>query len=226
MTDTPGAAAVPAGWYADSTVPGQLRWWSGAEWTEHVSAPSIGAAPNNGAAPNIGAAPYTGAVPMRPALPSDRPIYSVFIWLIVLMPLLSYAAIFAWQPNFDYLSSGAISSGAYLTAMFTPGYFAVIFAGWIIYGLSAVFAWRDVVWLRAQGVVRPFPWPWVFLSSLAYVIGRSVIVHRVAAPRGRVPIWVMIAVLVVGFIVAIAWTVTLMSGIMAHLPTYSGQYTG
>jgi uncharacterized RDD family membrane protein YckC len=25
------------GWYADPTVPGQLRWWDGAHWSDHVS---------------------------------------------------------------------------------------------------------------------------------------------------------------------------------------------
>lgn len=31
----PGMA--PAGWYADATGHGQLRWWDGAQWTEHIS---------------------------------------------------------------------------------------------------------------------------------------------------------------------------------------------
>lgn len=29
------ATLPPAGWYADSTVPGQERWWDGQGWTEH-----------------------------------------------------------------------------------------------------------------------------------------------------------------------------------------------
>ncbi|MEO6116192.1 MAG: DUF2510 domain-containing protein [Pseudolysinimonas sp.] len=212
MSDTaPSAAAVPPGWYADATVPGQMRWWSGTEWTEHV------------------AAPYSGAPLARPVLPADRPVYSVFIWLIVLLPLLTYGSLFAWQPNFDYLSNPSDPTSIYGSiygSILTPGYFVIIFGSWIVYGLTAVFAWRDVVWLRAQGVVRPFPWPWVFLSSLAYVIGRSVIVHRVAAPRGRTPIWVLIAVIAVGFIVSTVWTFSFMAGMLAHFPNYSGQYTG
>ena len=202
---TPAAAAVPPGWYDDGTGSGQQRWWSGVEWTEHVATPTV---------------------IVRPLLPADRPVYSVWIWLIVLLPLLSLGSFFLWQPNFDYLSSpGSLATpgyeSRYLSSMFTPGYFVLLFGGWILYGLTAVFAWRDAVWLRKQGVVRPFAWPWVFLYSPAYVIGRSVIVRRVAAPRGLAPIWVLIAVVVLGFVVAIVWTVSLMSGMLSHLPDYS-----
>ena len=201
MSENPAPAPTPPGWYPDGTGTGQLRWWSGAEWTADISTP------------------YTGLVPARPTLPADRPVYSVFIWLIVLMPLVACALLFAWQPDFTFSSRSALANPY---SFITPGYFLIIFGSWIIYGLSALFAWRDVVWLRAQGVVRPFPWPWIFLSTLVYVIGRSVIVHRVAAPRGRAPIWVLIGVVVVGFAVAIAWSVLLFSGIMSKLPDLSG----
>lgn len=36
MTDAPGA---PAGWYADSEVPGGMRYWDGAAWTAHRRPP-------------------------------------------------------------------------------------------------------------------------------------------------------------------------------------------
>jgi len=205
---TPAAAAVPPGWYDDGTGSGQQRWWSGVEWTEHVATPTV---------------------IVRPLLPADRPVYSVWIWLIVLLPLLSLGSFFLWQPNFDYLSSpGSLATpgyeSRYLSSMFTPGYFVILGLSFVSYGLTALFAWRDSIWLRAQGVVRPFSWPWVFIPSyggLVYVIGRSVIVRRVAAPRGLAPIWVLIAVVVLGFVVAIVWTLSLMSGMLSHLPDYS-----
>jgi hypothetical protein len=212
MSETP-AAATPPGWYDDGSGSGRMRWWSGVEWTEHVAAPSA------------------AGRPVRPALPSDRPVYNVWIWLIVLLPLLSYASLLLWRPNFDYLGAvsapGSVASAysSMYSSILSPGYFAILFLGWIVYGLTAVFAWRDVVWLRAQGVVRPFSWPWVFLGGVVYVIGRSVIVHRVAKPRGRAPIWVLIAVIAFGFLISIVWTGMMMSSIMSHLPSYSGQYS-
>jgi hypothetical protein len=201
MTELP-AAAIPAGWYADATTPGLMRWWDGTTWTEHTAAA-------------VSVAPYTGAVAERPQLPADRPIYSPFIWLIVLLPLVSLLLFLVWQPDVRYTDYGVGGTPRVdPSSIYTPTYFLSGAVGWLIYGLLVFFAYRDVVWLKRQGVVRPFHWAWAFLSSLVYVIGRSVIVHRVAAPRGRSPIWVAIGVLVLGFIVGIAWTASLMSEMM------------
>ena len=200
---------IPPGWYDEGNGSGQMRWWSGADWTEHV------------------AAPVAAAAPVRPALAADRPIYSVWIWLVVLLPLLSYISFLFYRPDFSYLSSTDYLNDPmafqahYMAEVFSPAYVVILLTGWLSYGLMVVFAWRDVVWLRKQGVVRPFHWAWTFLNSWVYIIGRSVIVYGVARPRGRAPIWVLIAVAVVGFTVSIVWTVSIMGGMLSHVPDYS-----
>jgi len=218
-------ASIPPGWYDEGTGSGLMRWWSGAGWTEHVAVPVAGPASGPAVAPTAG--PVAMAAPVRPALPADRPVYSVWIWLVVLLPLLSYISLLFYRPDFSYLSSSdylddpLAFQSHYLASLFTPAYVVILLTGWLVYGLMVVFAWRDVVWLRTQGVVRPFHWAWTFLNSWVYIIGRSVIVYGVARPRGRAPIWVLVAVAVVGFAVSIIWTVSMMGDMMSHLPDFS-----
>jgi hypothetical protein len=40
--DVPNVAVAspPPGWYSDPVGDGSIRWWSGAQWTHHVAAPS------------------------------------------------------------------------------------------------------------------------------------------------------------------------------------------
>jgi predicted RNase H-like nuclease len=41
--------APAAAWYPDPQTPGQVRWWDGTNWTEHVSVPAPAAVPENAA---------------------------------------------------------------------------------------------------------------------------------------------------------------------------------
>jgi FtsH-binding integral membrane protein len=66
---------------------------------------------------------------------------------------------------------------------------------------------------------RPFHFAWVFLSSVVYVISRSVVVRR-RTGRGIAPMWVSIAGLVLSFIFTIYITAAMMSAIFATIPTY------
>ncbi len=155
----------------------------------------------------------------RPHVDPSTPIYGPFIWLIVLLPLLSLAALFLYQPQFQYEFVGPGNMPVIVTrTVFTPGYLLLLLSGLVVYGLNALFAYLDRGRLIAAGVQRPFPWPWVFLSSPVYVIGRSVIVHRVARPRGLSPIWVLIGVLVVSFVVTIVWTALFVARLVSQLP--------
>lgn len=193
MTD---ATPTPAGWYADASAAGQLRWWDGTAWTEHVAA----------------------ANPLeRPTLPAGAKIYSPFIWLVVFLPLLTLPLLFTWQPSFRFVTGPDGTMTVDRTSMYGPGYFLMVAAGWILYGLSVFFAYRDWRALHAAGVVRPFHWAWTFLNPLVYIIGRSVIVRRVARPRGLAPIWAYIGVVVVSLVVTSIWTVQLVSQMLSAI---------
>jgi hypothetical protein len=78
-------------------------------------------------------------------------------------------------------------------------------ASFLLYGLSVFFAFLDRQRLLKSGVVRPFHWAWAFLSALVYVIGRSVIVNKVAPKRGLWPVWATIAVFVISMVVTGIW---------------------
>jgi hypothetical protein len=123
-------------------------------WTEHYQPPAYGQ-PVGYSQPVYAPEP----VPERPLLPAGTPIYSVFIWLVTLLPLVTYIILPFWNP-FSGLpqirSSRDLQTLAHPLALLGWGYFAIIIVGWISYGLIVVFAWRDYRQLERVGVVRPF----------------------------------------------------------------------
>ncbi len=184
MTSPANEATVPPGWYPSPSGSPQLQWWDGTAWTEYFGGSSV---PN----PSL----------VRPEIGLGTPVYNPFIWLIVLLPLLSTGLQLAWNPVLRYQYIGrehlrTLDPGA----LYTPGYFLLLAAGFVIYAVSVLLAYLDPRRLTRDGVVRPFHWAWAFLSATVYIIGRSVIVHKVAPRRGLIPIWVLIAVVVISFI--------------------------
>lgn len=142
----------------------------------------------------------------RPPLRQGAPIYGWAIWLVTLLPYVAFALELAWYPTYQYRT--VVSGGRHvqmldLGSVFTPLYFATMVSGILAYGLAVWFAYLDHRRLEAEGVVRPFHWAWTFLSSIVYVIGRSVIVHQVARPRGLAPVWVFAAAFVLANILMI-----------------------
>ena len=234
MTNTD--AHVPAGWYPDPSGAQQLRWWDGTQWTAHF-APLAGAAqaqqqpvqpqpvyaqqPAYPQQPGYAQQPAYGQTyaPVRPRLADGARIYNVYIWLVVALPFVSLVLLPFYQPHFDVVATehGYTSYGNPF-GMFGPMYFAIVGIGFLAYALSVVFSWLDYRELERIGVVRPFHWAWTFLSALVYVIGRSVIVRRVAPGRGLAPIWVTIGLYVLSLIVTIAWTVSFVSTMVHDLP--------
>jgi hypothetical protein len=204
VTDTQN---VPAGWYPDPNAPGGQRWWDGTAWTEHVS----------------GAAGYQ---PFAPATaPAGTRTGTVWIWLIVLLPLLSLLSLFIidWKAYIDESLAAALSddprdaTNASFALFRQPGYLLSGLLGWIIYGVTVAFAALDVRELKRRGVPQPFHWAFAFLTSTVYVIGRSVVVRR-RTGGGLAPLWVWIGMLAVSVIASIVLAALIVSYTAQVLP--------
>lgn len=201
MSTSGNIPAAPAGWYADPAGTGRLRWWDGSAWSDQFSTPSQ----------------QVPVVLQRPLLRRDAPVYSPLIWVITLLPLLSTVLLLLWNPEFRFIVVGRRRT-LDPWSLFTPAYFLILFSGLATYVASVLLAYFDSERLRRDGVVRPFHWAWSFLSSAVYVIGRSVIMSKVARGRGLAPIWVLIGVVVLNIVVANIKMSALMSSMIATIP--------
>lgn len=186
----------PAGWFPDPWGGPGTRWWDGQQWTEHTSDP---------------AQVYASVEPRR--VDPATPIYTPFIWLIVLLPLVSIIVLLFWDID-AYMNSALVSADDPFAQYRDPGYLLIQGMSWLLYALSVLFAFLDRRALLQRGFDRPFHWAWTFLGSAVYVIGRSVIVRR-RSGNGLLPIWVMIGVSVVSLIVATVKIVGAMSSMMS-----------
>ncbi len=194
---------TPAGWYRDPTGEAGYRWWDGYAWSSSTSPdPAAGRPGPSGMPPSM--PPMSSYVTSaRPQLPPDRPIYGVLIWLITLLPLLSWPLSLVYQPHFRIIT---VENGVRTIdplSIYTPGYFAVSGVSLAIYIVTIVLAFRDQRWLVKQGVVRPFAWGWAFLQPV-YIIGRSVIVNGVTPKHALWPVWVLIVIEVVGLAIGLS----------------------
>ncbi|MDF0512478.1 DUF2510 domain-containing protein [Agromyces sp. H3Y2-19a] len=221
----------PPGWYPEPSGAEGQRWWDGTRWTEYATplaappAPQVVAPvqqPQYGAyaAPyGTGPAPYgTGPAPYGTApstVSSDTPTDTVWVWLIVVVPVLGVLPLFFWDWRTYIEQSMSITSplspmeqalGPYTD----PWYVVLSVAGYVLYGLSVWFAYLDRAALKRRGFARQFHWAWAFLMSIVYVIGRSVVVKRQAG-RGSGPMWVGIAVYAVSIVAVFVWIGVMMA---------------
>ena len=196
MTHAPNGSTTPAGWYPDPSFPQRMRWWDGVQWTPHL-APAV-----------------QQLLPFQRVLISHQtPVYNPFIWAVVLLPLVPLLLMLTWQPEFRYITTRQGMTTLDPLSIYTPGYFLLQASGFIVYGVSVLMAFLDYRRLARSGVVRPFHWAWCFLSPAVYVIGRTVIVRKVALDRGMGPVWALIGVVVLSFIVAGIWMSTMMQSL-------------
>jgi hypothetical protein len=198
---------TPPGWYPDPWNSSAQRFWDGGQWTDHVAARS--------------------GVGERPRLAEGAPIYGLIIWLIAALPVIS--GVLVWFIRIDF--AGYIDQLRRLESwdgtgpmpafdpfsMFGPGYWVNVVVSIVLYAALIVLAALDRRRLLAIGVERPFHWAWAFLSPIVYVIGRSVIVRRVASPRGLAPMWVAIGVTVAVIISSSIWSAIFSAQLMSQL---------
>jgi hypothetical protein len=222
MSNSSNGPTPSPGWYPDPAGTGRLRWWDGAVWTDQFSAPYAAAyAPGQYAPGQQGPGPYAPApyTPERPRISSETPVYNPLIWIITLLPLLSVVFLLLWNPEFRVINIGSRNRPTVDPAsIFTPAYFLLVFSGFATYAVSVLLAYFDSERLKRDGVVRPFHWAWSFLSGTVYVIGRSVIVRKVAPDRGLVPVWVLIGVIVLSIVVSSIKMSATMASMISSIP--------
>ncbi|UYY81853.1 DUF2510 domain-containing protein [Arthrobacter sp. YA7-1] len=190
MTERPAAGQVPPGpgWYPDPAGSGRSLWWNGTNWSGYL-APSQ---------------PAVASGRWRPLISPQAPVYNALVWPIVAAPLaavLLQAAVWNPVPRFVYIQ-GVRTLDPF--SIYTPGYFISAGVGLLVYAGTVVAAYFDWKKLQQAGVVLPFHWAWAFLNLIVYVIGRSVIVRKVAPGRGLDPVWTLIGVVIVTSVISIA----------------------
>ncbi|MFD1715650.1 DUF2510 domain-containing protein [Amnibacterium flavum] len=181
MSDATSSAAP--GFYADPSGEAQLRWWNGQQWTADTQ-PLAQSGP-----------------PVQPPLPEGTNTNTLWVWLLVLSPLLSLVSVFAIDWTAYMKASLDNDPAAMLRQLASPGYLISQLLGFVLFAAGVLFAYLDWNALKKLGIVRPFHWAWQFLSPV-YIIGRTVVLRR-RAHQGLAPLFVFIAVVVVSVIVAI-----------------------
>lgn len=192
---------APPGWFSDPIGRSDLRWWSGAEWTEHVApSPAISPAdiPRPGsllpsAAPSI---PLPGTFV---ALPADPPAYVPF-GADRSGASAGTERSRSWAPIAPtrWNTGGALALGATPLIGVVTGVgigFAVNLSLWLVPAIALLpllwtvaAATRDRSSLDGFGYGRvPSRW-WLLLGPLAYLIARTVYVRRQSG-HGSAPLW-------------------------------------
>lgn len=229
MSDTT-PTNVPAGWYPDPTDASWQRWWDGSGWTEHaVPAASASVAHNTGTpqAPAYVHAPASPTAPLR----TDIQTSTVWIWLVVLLPLVMLPTIFLidWRGYLESsldMSSLDSANPMMPSVGMTLGSLALSVAGYVVAGLGILFAWLDWRELKRRGIQKPFHWAWAFLALVVtngvYVIGRGVILRRQTG-KGLGPVCVWIAVSLLSLIVGVVYAGIIVSEVLDLISRQAGD---
>jgi len=203
------AAAAPAGY------PAQPRTTASSDVSRFPAAPGYSPAPGH---PGMAA----------PATRRDIPTDTVWVWLIVALPLVTVLALFLfdWRSVIEEAIYAAVLSeqGAPSSTVLEFSVSSTLFSlgmtalAVVTGGLSVLFAFLDWRQLRARGIEKPFHWAWAFfvfiISAGVYVIGRGIVLRRQTG-KGLGPVRGFIAVTIVSIIAGTIWLVLLMRDIFA-----------
>lgn len=230
MTNTEGVGTPQPGWYPDPAGSTQLRWWDGTAWTQHLQPAASEAAAGQSAGDGYAQNPYpqsqhaqsqyaqnphAQSAPAQTPLGAHPAIYTPFIWIIALLPLLSAIAIASLDMRVMIVRPSQLHSMIGSPMLGSPMYFVVSVLGWVIYGVSVWMAYLDWRALGRIGIVNPFHWAWAFLTGIVYVIGRSVVARRAIGSRALVPIWVIAGVYLLAFIIMVVKVAALLTSAVA-----------
>ncbi|MDH6237658.1 hypothetical protein [Cryobacterium sp. CG_9.6] len=144
---------------------------------------------------------------------SGTSVRNGLLWTIVLLPVITLISTLQFDAT-AYL--GASLSGT--AAPVDPGYVAMQFLGYILWGVTIVLAFFDRRRLVRLGMDRPFPWAWTFLSGAIYVIGRTIIVRR-RVGGSLAPIWTWAVLSVLAMIIALSKAVSAISELGPSIPS-------
>jgi len=206
MSDLVRASPLP-GWYDDPAGSGQLRWWTGAGWTEHL-APKAQPAPRvreveplaiaapaqvgNGGYEPFAMSRYTGtSAQLDPrSLIVKRSGHTVPIWLLAFYPLI------------------AAGVEVYLRLIATPDLASVLVLAFTLVFMVFTAAW-DHGTLRSRGLPAPSVF-WLLLTVFAYFIARRIVLGRVGV-KANAPGNVLAAYFLT--LIALSVAVVVISGI-------------
>lgn len=158
--------------------------------------------------------------PTKLVAPAGTKTGTVWIWLIVFLPLISISSLFLIDVTgyVTQLITNPTSLAALFSLYVSPGFLITVGLSFVLYALIVIFAVRDVATLKQRGVPNPFHWAFAFLGGVIYTIGRSVVV-KMRTGQGLGPIWGTIAVFGVSMIVSLVWTLWLTQAVYTLVPT-------
>ena len=204
QTAIPGDASVviPAGWYEDPAGQSDTRWWDGANWTAHTMmrppVAAVATAPLPQQTFRSAPEPWSHEPFFTPAVP---PWSTPYIWMLSALPLaelaLSYGAGFLWGLMFRTPESAVLEIG--LTVLFVA-----------LYVLLAILDYRA---LGRLGYVKRAS-PVLIIIPLIYMVGRAAAVRRVTG-KGLLPLFVVLANLILLVVVTVLVTVSGLSAVSA-----------